>query len=141
MAEDTPTWREPFERALDADPSDQQVRHDLADHLEEHADPDAEPVRWLARFEKYPQLNGRFRQSVFAGWHWWKSDQDFPAHCHIGFLTSYLAGFVAGYATRREAEADFCRAFHQARADGWDPQADPSGTPKKPDGLTGLKRA
>jgi hypothetical protein len=25
------------------------------------------------------------------------------------------------YTTRREAEADFCRAYHAAKASGWDP--------------------
>jgi hypothetical protein len=116
-------WREPFEKALDADPSDQQVRHELARHLEERGDPDAEPVRWLAERGKYPQLDGRFREQRFPGWHWWRGDPDLPAHCHIGNLVARLTSFGAGYPTRREAEADFCRAYHAARVAGWDPNS------------------
>jgi hypothetical protein len=116
-----PNWRETFERALDADPSDQGVRRDLADHLDEVGEPDAEPVRWLAERGKYPQLDGSFGGRVFSGWHWWMRDPDFPAHCHIGHVASFLQSFTAGYPTRRDAEADFCRAYHLARAEGWGP--------------------
>jgi hypothetical protein len=114
-------WREPFERALDADPSNQQVRHDLADHLQECGDPDAEPVLWLAERGKWP-LPPQERE---PRWNWYGE---------AGEATAWLADAVllpirvfnalrgsGSYDTRREAEADFCRAFREAKDAGWDP--------------------
>jgi hypothetical protein len=115
VAED---WREPFERALDADPPDQRVRRDLADHLAEASDPDAEPVRWLADHDKFPV----FAEDDFEGprWDWYTVNETVPVSCRVpGQVFFRLAG-RALYPTRREAEADFCRAFYEAKAGGWD---------------------
>ena len=120
MAED---WREPFERALDADPPDQRVRRDLADHLEERGDPDVEPVRWLADHRRWPL------PVAGPAWSWTtrrNARRDRPEvlpHEVHRRLTGTLVYGHRDYPTRREAEADFCRAFHAARAAGWDPAA------------------
>jgi hypothetical protein len=121
-------WREPFERALDADPSDQRVRRDLADHLDELGDPDGEPVRWLADHDKWPRPPGR---DEIPTWDWY---QGHGAHRYLpGGVFDQLSRYaghaesrhrMAGtYDTRREAEADFCRAFHAAREAGWGPDS------------------
>jgi hypothetical protein len=118
MGDPTPPWREPFEQALDADPSDQRVRRDLADHLDEIGDPDGEAVRWLAENGKWPQ---QFIGGHNSGWFWWRH---VPPEAHvIGHeLHSHLITLGA-HPTRREAEADFCRGWHAARADGWVPDS------------------
>jgi hypothetical protein len=117
-------WRTPFERALDEDPSNQQVRRDLADHLSERGDPDAEAVLWLAERGKWPLplLPG----SSGPRWNWFSE-----AGRATKWLTSDAALLPARvfselrrfgfYGTRREAEADFCRAYFEAKDAGWDP--------------------
>jgi hypothetical protein len=122
----THDWREPFERALDDDPSDQRVRRDLADHLEERGDRDAEPVRWLADRRRSPLRVGWGRPRP---WEFWSADGGrevrAPRHCHVpAAVAARMAGTAPNlrdYPTRREAEADFCRAFHLAKAAGWGP--------------------
>jgi hypothetical protein len=125
---DPTPWREPFERALDADPSDQRVRRDLADHLDEVGDPDAEPVRWLAENGKWPDMQGQtpswYRRQIH------RSSSVLPENVFDRLLTDRrtwrtLESGGAYYPNRREAEADFCRAFQQAKASGWDPGDEP----------------
>jgi hypothetical protein len=113
----TDGWREPFEQALDADPSDHRVRRDLADHLAERGEPDAEPVRWLADHGKWP-LRGD-GPGGSARWDWYTVSR--PEHCRAPGPVFYLLAGPAIYPTRRAAEADFCRAYHAARAAGWGP--------------------
>jgi hypothetical protein len=125
-ATDPAGWREPFEAALDADPSDQRVRRDLADHLDELGDPDAEPVRYLAERGMWP--TGPLAPSPYdmRRWDWWigNSWPDGIDHGHA-VLPPLIWGQISrsgSYPTRRAAEADFCRAFHAARAGGWAPE-------------------
>ena len=119
-------WREPFERALDDRPNDQAARRDLADHLEERGDPDAEAVRWLANRGQHPLF-----RDLASAWLWASED----SALRLGRLPPALWTRLQAdesisyrgckeYATRRAAEADFCRAFHAAKAAGWDPTAD-----------------
>jgi hypothetical protein len=112
-------WREPFERALDDDWSNQDVRGDLADHLEERGDPDGEAVRWLAERDRVaaPEEPG--------GWLWfWHGDADRPqTPSGIPHAVWMRLRFRDVAPSRREAEADFCRAYHLARADGWNPDS------------------
>jgi hypothetical protein len=134
-----PAWREPFERALDADPSDQRVRRDLADHLDERGDSDAAPLRWLADRDRRP-----FYVREDGEWMWQEARVEGAEDVAFvpGVVLHRLAGYVTpkpihpiapvvyafrGYPTRRAAEDAFCRAFHAAVADGWGPVSEPDG--------------
>jgi hypothetical protein len=130
MDDPTPPWREPFERALDEGPSDQGVRRDLADHLDELGDPDGEAVRWLADNGKWPGPPRLGIDPLTDGfWNWWtEGSRAAPSHNVPLLLRRHLAGSQPGvvygaYPTRRAAEADLCRAFHAARAAGWGPDS------------------
>jgi hypothetical protein len=127
-------WREPFEKALDADPARAALRHDYADHLEEAGDPDAEPLRWLAERRLWPMPP---RDQTLWTWDWYARDHPFPETIDVGLYAAALVPRVvydrlhkttdrapASYTTRREAERDFCRAYYAARAEGWDPAED-----------------
>jgi hypothetical protein len=121
-----PSWREPFERALDADPEVQRVRRDLADHLEERGDPDAEAVRWLADHDRRP-----FHQKHRRRWCWGLSkDLQFASHLPEvlwPLLTGAKVPDLAAdcvYRSRWAAEADFCRAFQTAKEQGWEPKGE-----------------
>jgi hypothetical protein len=107
-------WREPFELALDDDPSNQVVRRDLADHLEERGDPDAEAVRWLAERNRVPAPN------LFWFWHGDADRPQIPSSLPHSVWRRLRFRDVAP--SRREAEADFCRAFREAKDAGWDPR-------------------
>jgi hypothetical protein len=127
------SWREPFEKALDEDPANHAVRRDLADHLDERGDPDGEPVRWLADRGKWPApLELRTGEGEWVPrWDWWPNgvtiDAHHPAHSIIPQKVYDLVNGLHGYGrylTRREAETDFCRCYHEARAAGWSPVED-----------------
>jgi hypothetical protein len=113
-------WREPFERALDEDPSNQQVRRDLADHLEERGDPAAEPVLWLAQRGKRPLL-----PDWEPKWSWYGEAGEvsawLPQDAVLPVQVFNHLRNLGFYDTRREAEADFCRAYLEAKDAGWDP--------------------
>jgi hypothetical protein len=134
-------WREPFERALDEHHEDQRVRRDLADHLEERGDPDGEAVRWLARLKRHPVFvdNQRIsaeRLDTARPWYWFQWETPRPVlwwagqlprrvfdrllRGHRPFVIPGLPGHCT-YATRRDAEADCCQAYHAAKAAGWKP--------------------
>jgi hypothetical protein len=131
MGDPTPPWREPFEQALDADPSDRRVRRDLADHLDELGDPDGDALRWLADNGKWPTPPGVSHPFFDAtrSWDWWWEGSSEPpdsGRLPQGLYDRLPRGPGVGetsYYTRREAEAAFCRAFHAARAAGWVPDS------------------
>jgi hypothetical protein len=120
-------WREPIERALDADPGNTSARSELADRLTAAGDADAEAVRWLADQNRRP-----FCGEGMGRWCWAEATGTSPGTRSVipGPVWERLAapanqpGTDKVYRTRREAEADFCRAFRAARAEGWDPQRD-----------------
>jgi hypothetical protein len=122
--------------ALDLDPGNQAIRRDLADHLDEVGDPDAEPVRWLADHGGWPRppQPGAGPSDVDCCWNWWGRSGEantaewVPRSAILPQpVAEHLGGTADGnpygaYPTRREAEADFRRAFHFARAGGWVPE-------------------
>jgi hypothetical protein len=107
-------WRIPFEQALDLHPANQAIRRDLADHLDEMGDPDGEPIRWLADHNRYPTQN--LSRNC---WHWYPTNEQgqykMPGRLWMQLMSR------AQQPSRRLAEAAFCRAFHLAKAAGWDP--------------------
>ena len=126
-------WREPFEKALDADPARAALRHDYADHLEEAGDPDAEALRWLAERGRWPLPPVGNRVGWKGFWNWFETGFAKVVQYHVPEATpaaelpdrlfkqlTRLNQFQGCYRSRREAEADFCRVFREARAAGWD---------------------
>jgi hypothetical protein len=118
-------WREPFEVALDADPANQAVRRDLADHLEEVGDPDCEPMRWLADHGLVPFLSPDPNTHGMP-WEWWDGGVEpfarrsgVPDSCRLPEAVYKRLTQDGDYLTRREAEADSCRAFRLASEEGW----------------------
>jgi hypothetical protein len=110
-------WRKPFENALEDDPSNQHVRRDLADHLSEVGDPDAEPVRWMAERGVWPRLMPAYRGGPLR----WRFPDASQADGLPWPVWDRLAASVFGWPTRRAAERGLCRAYRWARAAGWDP--------------------
>jgi hypothetical protein len=116
---------EALHRHLDEHPDDQRVRRDLADHLDERGDPDGEALRWLAERGKWPRPPGPENLDLRAtNWRWWRTATDAEQHCLPPPLRYRLGkgSAAAFYPTRREAEADLCRAFHEAKSAGWNPE-------------------
>jgi hypothetical protein len=121
MADDD--WREALEAALDAGPDDQRARRELAERLAALGDADAEPLRWLAETARRP-----FDGGGMGRWCWARGPGYSPGTRSVisGPVWDRLAapanvtGTDKVYRSRRDAEQDFCRAWHAARAAGWD---------------------
>lgn len=115
---DVPAWREPFERALDADMTDQGVRADLADHMEEWGDPACAAVRWLAAQNRYPStarlVDGR------RAFDWWISSSARNSRLPVEVWAALDCRALATNYSRFDAEQDFCRAYPLALRLGWD---------------------
>jgi hypothetical protein len=124
---------EALHRHLDEYPDDHGTRRVLADLMEERGDPDGEALRWLAERKKRPVRYLLDRQTADLEWNWYRLDDDekwgghpswFPCAIPTAVFRT-LSGQIRDawrtnrvYPTRREAEADFCRAFHKAKAEG-----------------------